>query len=189
MSQTVPSRSLGRSNLRLVLACLALLVGMTGAAYAAVPLYRMFCQMTGFDGTVKKAEAASKVILDRTVAVRFDTNVRDLPWKFTSEEVSQTVRIGETKMAYFKVTNTSDKPVTGQATYNVVPELAGAHFRKLECFCFREQTLAPGETMEFPVVYFVEPEYATDPDTKGKSEITLSYTFFPVEPSAPKAKG
>jgi len=174
-------------NKRMALICVAVLATMTGAGFAAVPLYRMFCQITGFDGTVRKVDVASRVILDRTVAVRFDANVRDMPWKFIPEETSQTVRIGETKMAYFKVVNPSDRAITGQATFNVVPESAGAYFRKLECFCFTEQTLQPGQTMEFPVVYFVEPAYATDEETKGKSEITLSYTFFPTEVQ-PKAQ-
>ena len=168
-------------NTRLAVICGVVFVAMVGAAFAAVPLYRMFCQVTGFDGTVRRAEQASTQILDRTVGVRFDANVRDMPWLFTAEEKSQVARIGETKMAYFKVVNTSDRAITGHATYNVVPESAGAHFRKLECFCFREQTLKPGETMEFPVVYFIDPEFATDPETKGKTEVTLSYTFFEVD--------
>lgn len=182
MSLTALSR-----NTRLAVVCGVVFFAMVGAAFAAVPLYRMFCQATGFDGTIRKADQASAQILDRTVGVRFDANVRDIPWVFTAEEKGQTVRIGETKMAYFKVVNTSKKAITGHATYNVVPESAGAHFRKLECFCFREQTLQPGETMEFPVVYFIDPEFATDPETKGKSEVTLSYTFFQVDDAEPAA--
>ena len=182
MSRTALSR-----NTRLAVVCGVVFFAMVGAAFAAVPLYRMFCQVTGFDGTVRKADEASAQILDRTVGVRFDANVRDMPWLFTAEEKSQVARIGETKMAYFKVVNTSNKPITGHATYNVVPESAGAHFRKLECFCFREQTLQPGETMEFPVVYFIDPQFATDPETKGKSEVTLSYTFFQVDEAKPAA--
>ena len=167
---------------RTALICAVVVVGMTGAAFAAVPLYRAFCQATGFDGTVRRADAAPKAALDRTVEVRFDGNVRGLAWDFRPQQVSQTVRIGETTMAFFKATNTSDRPVTGTSTFNVVPEAAGAHFRKIECFCFQEQTIAPGETVEFPVVYFVDPELVTDPDAKRIDEITLSYTFFPVEP-------
>lgn len=183
MSRYAPSR-----NLRLALICGAVFAGMTGAAFAAVPLYRMFCQVTGFDGTISKADKAAEAILDQTVSVRFDANVRDMPWKFTAEEVSQTARLGETRMAYFKVVNTSDKAITGHATYNVVPETAGAHFRKLECFCFSDQTLEPGQTVEFPVIYFVDPAFATDPETRGKTEVTLSYTFFPAETQA-KTRG
>ena len=167
---------------RTALVCAAVAVGMTGAAFAAVPLYRAFCQITGFDGTPQRAAAGSDRVLGRTVQVRFDGNVRGLAWDFRPEQVSQTVRIGETTMAIFKATNTSDRPVTGTSTFNVVPEAAGAHFRKIECFCFQEQTIAPGETVEFPVVYFVDPELVTDPDAKRIDEITLSYTFFPVEP-------
>ena len=167
---------------RTALICAAVAVGMTGAAFAAVPLYRAFCQATGFDGTTRRAETGSSKVLDRTVEVRFDGNVRGLAWDFRPQQVSQTVRIGETTMAFFKATNTSDRPITGTSTFNVVPEAAGAHFRKIECFCFQEQTIAPGETVEFPVVYFVDPELASDPDAKRIDEITLSYTFFPVEP-------
>lgn len=178
-------------NTRLAAICGVVFFSMVGAAFAAVPLYRMFCQVTGFDGTVRKADVAATKILDRTLNIRFDANVRDMPWTFTAEETSQVARIGETKMAYFKVVNTAKTPITGHATYNVVPESAGAHFRKLECFCFREQTLQPGETMEFPVVYFVDPAFATDPETRGKTEVTLSYTFFQVEDAKPAlaAKG
>ncbi len=149
-----------------------------GAAYASVPLYKAFCQLTGFDGVVRRAVAAPTTTLEKTLLVRFDTNVRDLPWTFTSEQVSQTVKIGETGLAYFKVTNNSDKAITGRAIYNVVPEQAGAYFQKLECFCFSDQTIAPHKTMEFPVVYFVDPKYAADFETRNKGEVTLSYTFY-----------
>lgn len=161
--------------------CAAVVVGMTGAAFAAVPLYRAFCQITGFDGATRRADAAPGAVLDQTVTVRFDANTRDLPWTFRTEQVRQEVRIGATNMAYYKVTNTSDRPTTGMASYNVVPEAAGPHFRKLQCFCFEAQTLQPGETVEFPVIYFVDPELATDPETRRVEELTLSYTFFPTE--------
>jgi cytochrome c oxidase assembly protein subunit 11 len=167
-------------------ATLALLAAlMVGAAFASVPLYKLFCQVTGFDGTTQRASGESREILDRTALIRFDTNVRGLPWTFTAEQTSQTLRIGQTGMAFFKVTNTSDRPITGQATYNVVPESAGAYFRKLQCFCFNEQTIAAGETVEFPMIYFVDPEITRDFETKGVDEITLSYTFFPAVGSAP----
>ncbi len=169
-----------RKNL-VALICAAVVMGMTGAAFAAVPLYRLFCQVTGFDGTVKKAEAAPTQILDQSVLIRFDTNVRNLPMDFKAEQVSQRVRIGETGMAYFKVTNTSDQPIHATAAYNVVPERAGPYFQKLQCFCFEGQAIGPGETKEFPVQYFVAPEIATDAESKGVREITLSYTFFPTK--------
>jgi cytochrome c oxidase assembly protein subunit 11 len=153
---------------------------MVGAAYASVPLYKLFCQVTGFDGTVRRAQAAPTKVLDKSVAVRFDANIRNLPWTFTTEQVSQDIKLGASGLAFFKVTNNSDKPQTGRAIYNVVPEQAGAYFQKIECFCFSNQTIEPGQTVEFPVVYFVDPRFAEDPETKGKSEITLSYTFFPA---------
>jgi cytochrome c oxidase assembly protein subunit 11 len=169
-----------RRNRRVAVACVAALGLMVGAAYAAVPAYRAFCQLTGFDGTVRKAEAAPTRVLDRTLLVHFDTNVRgDLPWEFEAEQSSQTLRIGETGTVFFKVTNTADRPITGRAVYNVVPEQAGPYFRKLECFCFTDQTIQPGQTVEFPMIYFVDPEYAEDFETRGKGEITLSYTYFP----------
>lgn len=161
--------------------CAAIVVGMTGAAFGAVPLYRAFCQATGFDGTVRRADVAPAAALARPITVRFDGNVRGLPWRFAPEQVTQTVKIGATGMAFYTATNTGDRPVTGTAVFNVVPEAAGPHFRKLECFCFQEQTIAPGQTVEFPVVYFVDPELVTDPDAKRIDEITLSYTFYPAE--------
>ena len=180
-------RSQSAKAARTALICAVVVVGMTGAAFAAVPLYRAFCQATGFDGTVRRADAAPKASLDRTIKVRFDGNVRNLSWDFEPEQVSQTVKIGDTSLAFFKATNTGSKPVTGTAVFNVVPEAAGAHFRKLECFCFQEQEIAPGETIQFPVVYFVDPELVKDPEAKRIDEITLSYTFYPAKPTAPGA--
>lgn len=162
-------------------ACALGVMAMTGAAFAAVPLYRLFCQVTGFDGTVKRADVAPDQVLDETVLIRFDTNVRDLPMTFRAEQVSQRVRIGETGMAFFDVTNTSDKPIQATAAYNVVPERAGPYFQKLQCFCFEGQTIQPGETLKFPVQYFVAPEMATDRESRGVEEITLSYTFYPTQ--------
>lgn len=169
------------SNARTALICAGAVAVMVGAAFAAVPLYDAFCRVTGFDGTVRRAEAAPGEVLDQTMSIRFDSNVRGLPWEFTPMQVRQEVRIGETGMAFFRVTNTSDQPLSGTASYNVVPEHAGAYFQKLECFCFEAQTLQPGQTIEFPVQYFVAPEVATDREARGVREITLSYTFFPTE--------
>jgi cytochrome c oxidase assembly protein subunit 11 len=171
---------MARRNGRVALICGVAFFGMIGAAYAAVPLYKLFCQATGFDGTVRKAEVAPSKILDRKVTIRFDANIRDLPWKFQTLQASQNIRIGDTGLAFFKVTNPTDKPQTGRALYNVVPESAGPYFQKLECFCFSNQTIQPHQTVEFPVVYFVDPQFVDDPETKGKDEITLSYTFFPA---------
>jgi len=157
---------------------------MVGGAYASVPLYKAFCQVTGYDGTIRRAKVAPGETLSKTLLIRFDVNIRDLPWSFTAEQASQTVRIGETGLAYFKVTNHSDHAITGHAVYNVVPEQAGPYFQKLECFCFSDQTLKAGQTIEFPVVYFVDPKYATDFETQNKPEVTLSYTFYPAVPGA-----
>ncbi len=182
MSQAAPSepnKAGRRDNVRLGLICAAAFFGMVGAAYASVPLYRAFCQLTGFDGTVRKADQAPRKILDRKIAIRFDANVRDLPWTFEPQQVSQDIRIGDTGLAFYRVTNHGKTAVTGRASYNVVPESAGLYFQKLECFCFTDQTIQPGETKEFPVVYFVDPKFAEDFETKGAQEVTLSYTFFP----------
>ena len=171
-----------RKNI-IAIACAGGVMFMTGAAFAAVPLYQIFCQVTGFNGTVMKADKAPDAdqILDDTVLIRFDTNVRGLPMTFRAEQVSQRVRIGETGMAFFDVTNTSDQPIHATASYNVVPEQAGPYFQKLQCFCFDSQTIQPGQTMKFPIQYFVAPEVATDAEAKGIGEITLSYTFYPTK--------
>lgn len=169
-----------RSARFVALLCAGVVVAMTGAAFAAVPLYRMFCQVTGFNGTVMKADQAPTETLDREVLVRFDTNVRNLPMVFRAEQVSQKVRIGETGIAYFDVTNTSDRPIVARASYNVVPEQTGAYFQKLQCFCFDDQTIAAGATVQFPMQYFIAPEMVDDREVDGVKEITLSYTFYPV---------
>lgn len=165
----------------IAVACVGAVMFMTGAAFAAVPLYQLFCQVTGFGGTTMVADKPSDVILDESVLVRFDTNVRGLPMTFRAEQVSQRVRIGETGMAYFDVTNTSDQPIHATAAYNVVPERAGPYFQKLQCFCFEGQEIAPGQTVSFPVQYFIAPEIATDRESRGVKEITLSYTFYPTK--------
>jgi cytochrome c oxidase assembly protein subunit 11 len=164
--------------------CAVVFFGMVGAAFAAVPLYRAFCQATGFGGVTQEAKAPPSIISDKTITVRFDSNVRGLSWTFAPVQGAQTIHLGETKLAFFRATNTGKTAVTGRALYNVLPETAGAYFSKLECFCFKNQTLKPGETAEFPVVYFVDPRFADDPDNKGQTEITLSYTFF-AQPNAP----
>ncbi len=193
-SKAPPSKVWGRSpfgrNGGVALICVVGIAGMVGAAYASVPLYRAFCQVTGYGGTVRKAETAPDRVLDQTLQIRFDTNVRGLPWDFSAEQAAQTVKIGETAVATFKVTNHSDKPVTARAVFNVVPEQAAVYFRKLSCFCFSDQTVAAGATVEMPVLYFVDPKYAQDFETKNGKSITLSYTFYPatdVKPGAAKA--
>jgi cytochrome c oxidase assembly protein subunit 11 len=177
-------RRLAARNARIALICGVLFVCMVGAAFAAVPLYRVFCQATGFAGTPRRATAAPTTISNRTVVVAFDTNVRGLDWSFTPNAPSQVTHLGASKLAFFRVTNNSDKPLTGRAVYNVMPLSAGPYFSKLECFCFTNQTLAPHQTAEFPVVYYVDPRFGQDDDTRGISQITLSYTFFPAKPLA-----
>ena len=188
MSQPPASEArVRRRNVSLALLCGVIFGCMVGAAFAAVPLYRAFCQATGFNGTVRRASAAPGEISDRTVIVAFDTNVRGLAWDFAPNAPSQVAKLGDSKLAFFKVTNTSDQPLTGRAVYNVSPESAGPFFSKLECFCFKNQTLAPHQTAEFPVVYFVDPRFGQDDDTRGIKQITLSYTFFPARPLAANA--
>jgi cytochrome c oxidase assembly protein subunit 11 len=169
-----------RRNVRTALVCLVVFAVMVGAAFAAVPFYRAFCQATGFNGAVRRADAAPVKVSDQTVTVRFDTNVNGLAWRFEPVQASQTVHLGAATLAYFRATNQGDKPVTGRAVFNVAPEAAGQYFSKLECFCFRNQTLTPGESVEFPVVYYVDPKFASDRDTRYRREITLSYTFLPA---------
>jgi cytochrome c oxidase assembly protein subunit 11 len=161
------------------LSLVGLVAAMVGLSFAAVPLYRLFCQATGYGGVTQRAERAPDEILDRTIRIRFDANVdHALPWTFVPDERVIEVKIGETALAFFKASNTSDASVAGTAVFNVVPEQAGRYFTKIECFCFKEQTLAAGASVEMPVTFFVDPKIVDDEDTKNISEITLSYTFF-----------
>jgi cytochrome c oxidase assembly protein subunit 11 len=152
---------------------------MFGAAYAAVPLYDMFCRVTGFGGRTMVAERPADRVVDHTVDIRFDSNIASgLPWRFQAEHVGQQVKAGETHQMTYKVTNTSKEAVTAIASYNVTPLATGRYFNKLQCFCFTEQTLEPGETREFTVVYFVDPAIVDDAEARTANTITLSYTFF-----------
>jgi cytochrome c oxidase assembly protein subunit 11 len=156
-------------------------LAMLGLAFASVPLYRVFCQVTGFGGTTMMADAAPGAVAGQ-IGVRFDANIDPaLPWKF--EPVQETVRIhpGARTTIYYRATNYTARSTTGQAIFNVTPEIAGKYFSKIECFCFTEQTLKPGESVKMPVIFFVDPKLREDPDTKHIDEITLSYTFYPVE--------
>jgi cytochrome c oxidase assembly protein subunit 11 len=156
----------------------ALVALMLGAAFAAVPLYTLFCQATGFGGTTQRAESNPKGVIDRAMTVRFDANVTGaLPWSVEAAK-PVTDQIGNTRTIVYTATNLSDRPVTGTAGFNVTPELAGGYFNKLECFCFTEQTLQPGESVEMPVVFFIDPDIDQDPDLGTVKEITLSYTFY-----------
>jgi cytochrome c oxidase assembly protein subunit 11 len=154
-------------------------IAMVGAAYASVPLYQLFCQVTGYGGTTRVASAAASTVLERTIKVRFDANVAPgVPWIFAPEKAEVDLNLGENGLAFYKVKNTSDRAVTAVATYNVTPHKVGPYFQKLECFCFQDRTLQPGETMELPVIFYVDPALATDKNVKEVNEITLSYTFF-----------
>jgi len=181
MRQPNPAR-----NLRVALIAGSVAAGMVGLSYAAVPLYRLFCQVTGFGGTTQRADVAPEKATDSPVSVRFDANTSgNLAWSFHAVQTQMTVKVGEQNMAYYKATNISDKPVTGTAVFNVTPVQAGVYFNKIQCFCFTEQTLQPGESIEMPVSFFVDPDMLEDPDAAGIKEITLSYTFYPVD--KPKA--
>ena len=180
-------RGLGR-DARVASLCGLLVAFMVGASYAAVPFYNWFCRATGFNGTTMVATSAPATgPLARTIAVRFDSNVSPgLPWKFVPEQTEITVRIGEVVTIFYSVTNQSARPTTAQAAYNVAPLTVGAYFQKINCFCFTEQTLAPGETREMPVVFYVDPALAGDSENDGLKSITLSYTFYAVRDPAPK---
>ena len=158
-------------------------IGMVGAAYAAVPLYYAFCAATGYNGTTRKAEANPKGVIARDMTVRFDANVDGVPWQITpAKPVS--FKVGEVETAVFVARNLSDKPVTAQAVFNVTPDLTGQYFDKIQCFCFTQQTLQPGESAQMPVTFFVDPDIDKDTDLHTVRDITLSYTFY-----ASKTKG
>jgi cytochrome c oxidase assembly protein subunit 11 len=166
--------------------CAAGIAGMVGLAYAAVPLYQLFCKATGFAGTPRIASAASATTGARTYTVRFDSNVAPgLTWHFEPEQASVSVKPGETTTIFYKITNTGQHAASGLATFNVVPELTGGYFNKIQCFCFNEITLGPGESMDAPVVFFLDPKIEKDPDLATLDTITLSYTFF-VPKGSPK---
>jgi cytochrome c oxidase assembly protein subunit 11 len=155
---------------------------MTGLAFASVPLYRMFCQVTGFGGTTQRGSTAPGAVAGREVTVRFDANTSNrLPWNFRPESRSETVAVGARDMVFFQATNRAAQPITGTATFNVTPTQAGKYFTKIECFCFTEQTLKPGESMRMPVIFYVDPKMLADPDARDIENITLSYTFYPVD--------
>jgi cytochrome c oxidase assembly protein subunit 11 len=177
-----------RRNVNVMVACGVFVVAMVGMAYAEVPLYDMFCRVTGYNGTTQRVEQASSVILDQKIRVELDTNMAsELNWGFEAVDRYVESRIGETVQVNFRITNPSDKAETGRAIFNVTPMVAGAYFNKLECFCFTDLTLKPGETMEMPVVFFVDPEIVNHQETKNLKVITLSYTFYPSDKPKPVA--
>ena len=163
-------------------------LSMLALGFASKPLYDTFCKVTGYGGTPRIAEDNLSEVLDRKVQVSFDANVNGLPWEFAPEQRSMTVQLGQTGLAYYKVKNTSDKPLVGTATFNVTPIKAAPFFIKTECFCFTEQRVEPGQEISMPVLYFVDPQLDEDDRLNDVKDITLSYTFFEVEnPSSPQA--
>lgn len=171
-----------RRHARLVLSLAGMVVGMFALAYAAVPLYEIFCRVTGYGGTTQRAEKPSEQVLEQRIKVKFDANLsRDMGWHFTPVTRALDVKIGETGLAFYQAANPASKPLAGTATFNVTPEIAGSYFNKIECFCFTEQVLQPGESVDMPVTFFIDPDIVKDPDAKHVTEITLSYTFFPVK--------
>jgi cytochrome c oxidase assembly protein subunit 11 len=176
-------------NRRVAFMAATVVFTMLGLSYAAVPFYKAFCQATGFGGTTQRADAAPAQATDTKISIRFDANTSGaLNWDFHARQKDMTVNIGEQAMAYFDARNLSDKVLTGSAVFNVTPPAAGAYFNKIQCFCFTKQTLKPGESAEFPVVYFVDPAILDDADAKGINEITLSYTFYPADAPAVAGK-
>lgn len=174
-----PSTGRRRSSLLTALAAAVAVFGMVGLSFAAVPLYRIFCQVTGYGGTTQRAEQGADRILDRVVTVRFDANVaKTLGWDFAPEQREVKVRLGETSQIAYRAHNRNATANTGSAVFNVVPEQAGSYFNKIACFCFTEQTLQPGQTVDMPVTFFVDPAILDDPDLADVHTITLSYTFF-----------
>ena len=170
-----------KKNRRVALLSLAVAAGMVGLTFASVPLYRMFCQATGFAGTVQRAGAAPQKSTGKTIKIRFDANTApSLAWNFHPAQLEMSVKLGEQAMAHYTARNMSNETLTGSAIFNVTPEQSGAFFDKIQCFCFTEQTLRPGEQADLPVVFFVDPDILDDPDARSIDTITLSYTFYPA---------
>jgi cytochrome c oxidase assembly protein subunit 11 len=181
---TVSTAPLDARNRRVALYAALFVAAMVGLAFASVPLYRIFCEATGFDGTTGRALKAPGAVAGQ-IAVRFDANVDPkLAWRFEPEQERVVVKPGAKTQIFYSATNLTARTITGQAVYNVSPAQVGKYFNKIACFCFSEQTLKPGEHVRMPVVFFVDPKLKTDPDTRDIDEITLSYTFYPVETPA-----
>lgn len=180
------SRAHPSHNLRTALWAAGFALAMLGLGFAAVPLYRMFCQVTGFGGTTQRASESEAALAERlarsagagTISIRFDASIdRDLPWKFAAVQGTQQIAIGQRSLAFYTARNTSGRAITGKASFNVEPEQAGKYFNKIQCFCFTQQTLKPGEEVRMPVLYYVDPAALKDPNMNGVEQITLSYTF------------
>jgi cytochrome c oxidase assembly protein subunit 11 len=171
-----------KKSKRLAVVLVTVVAGMVGLAYASVPLYDLFCRVTGYGGTTQQANIAPEKILERKMVIEFDANTsRGMPWDFKPVQHKMTMKVGETGIAYYEAYNPTDKVIKGTATFNVTPQKVGQYFNKIDCFCFTEQVLKPGERVDMPVTFFVDPEIADDPNAKEVKVITLSYTFFVSE--------
>lgn len=176
-------------NRRVAIMAAAFALAMLGLGYAAVPFYRLFCQVTGFNGTPKRADAAeaqaARAVAGTNMSIRFDANVDPgMRWNFHPEKTLISVPLGQRTLAFFEAENLTDQPVTGQASYNIEPEQAAPYFLKIQCFCFTRQTLQPHQKVRMPVTFFVDPKIVNDPDAKDVQQITLSYTFHPLPAGA-----
>lgn len=181
------AEALKRRNRRMGIGVASVAAGMVGLSFAAVPLYDLFCRVTGYNGTVQRGLAAPGAT-DRTITVRFAAQTdRNLPWRFQAEQTSMTVRLGEEGLAFYTAANRAETPVTGVSVYNVTPEKVGRYFHKVACFCFDEQTLTPGQRVDMPVSFWVDPRIAEDPNTRDVTTITLSYTFYRTIEDAQRA--
>ena len=180
--------TLAQKNRRLVTGLGVVVVGMVGLSYAAVPLYDLFCRVTGFGGTTQVAAERSNTVSDRPIKVRFDAMTTNIDWAFQPIQRQIALKVGENALAFYRATNRASESLTGTATFNVTPLKVGAYFSKVECFCFTEQTLGPGETIEMPVAFYVDPAIDEDPNLKDVKTITLSYTFYPTEPTNPQSE-
>ncbi|MEL6585311.1 MAG: cytochrome c oxidase assembly protein [Pseudomonadota bacterium] len=180
MSDATKGKTTG--NTRVVAATVCTVLAMGSLGWAAVPLYDWFCRVTGYGGTTAQSDEGADRILDQTILVRFDASrERDMPWTFKPVQPNMTVRIGETNLAFYEAHNPTDEPLAGTASFNVAPFAAGLHFVKIDCFCFEEQVLMPGETISMPVTFYVDPDIVDDPETASMPEVTLSYTFYSMD--------
>ena len=180
LTTTTPDDMQQRQHKTVALLLVGLVIGMVGMAYAAVPLYEIFCRVTGYGGTTNTADAAPATAIDRQMTIRFDSNINSgLSWEFKPVEVSQEIKVGEAGLAFYQARNLTNETLVGTATYNVTPQAAGYYFSKIDCFCFTEQVLRPGEVVDMPVTFFVDPEIEDDKNLDHVTTITLSYTFYP----------
>ncbi|MEM6621376.1 MAG: cytochrome c oxidase assembly protein [Pseudomonadota bacterium] len=179
-----PDTPVTRSHRKTLIPIIGVVLGMTAMAWAAVPLYDLFCRVTGYGGTTQQVASASDRVLDQSVTVRFDASLsNEMAWEFSPSQTSMEVRIGETGLAFYEAYNPTSRPITGTASFNVTPLSVGGYFAKIECFCFQEQTLQPGERVQMPVTFYVDPDMVDDATTARVHTITLSYTFFETEPA------